>query len=109
MLLLIFFRTYFSCRCNRLGLISLSYLWRRDQDELLNEMIQSSVNAILIKVAALGLEIKHLGKSICEMQPHLVKIVSQVVSYLIKYNIMSIFVNIFFIIVSIMYRIASNY
>ncbi|KAL0101093.1 hypothetical protein PUN28_018744 [Cardiocondyla obscurior] len=60
--------------CNRLGLISLSYLWRRDQDELLDEMIQSSVNAILIKVAALGLEIKHLGKSISEMQPHLVKI-----------------------------------
>jgi len=59
-------------------------LWRRDQDELLNEMIQSSVNAILIKVAALGLEIKHLGKSICEMQPHLVKIVSHSVSYLIS-------------------------
>lgn len=66
----------------------MSYLWRRDQDELLNEMIQSSVNAILIKVAALGLEIKHLGKSICEMQPHLVKIVSHIISYLISYEIM---------------------
>lgn len=51
-------------------------------------MIQSSVNAILIKVAALGLEIKHLGKSICEMQPHLVKIVSHIVSYLISYGVM---------------------
>lgn len=40
------------------------------------EMIQSSVNAVLIKVAALGLEPKHLGKSISEMQPHLVRIVS---------------------------------
>lgn len=76
MLLIFFIFKYFSFRCNRLGLISLSYLWRRDQDELLDEMIQSSVNAILIKVAALGLEIKHLGKSIREMQPHLVKIVS---------------------------------
>ncbi|CAL1676967.1 unnamed protein product [Lasius platythorax] len=60
--------------CSRLNLISLSYLWRRDQEELLNEMIQCSINAVLIKVAALGLETKHLGKSISEMQPHLVKI-----------------------------------
>ncbi|XP_066584188.1 uncharacterized protein [Prorops nasuta] len=60
--------------CNRLGLISLSYLWRRDQEELLKEMIECSVNAVLIKVAALGLEPRHLGKSISEMQLHLVKI-----------------------------------
>ncbi|XP_014468532.1 PREDICTED: diphthine--ammonia ligase [Dinoponera quadriceps] len=60
--------------CSRLGLISISYLWRRDQEELLMEMIQSSVNAVLIKVAALGLEPKHLGKSISEMQTHLVRI-----------------------------------
>lgn len=80
------FFKYSSFRCNRLGLISLSYLWRRDQDELLDEMIQSSVNAILIKVAALGLEIKHLGKSICEMQPHLIKIVSHIVFYSINYE-----------------------
>lgn len=62
--------------CGRLGLISLSYLWRRDQEQLLIEMIQCSVNAVLIKVAALGLEPKHLGKSISDMQPHLVRIVS---------------------------------
>lgn len=43
-------------------------------------MIQSSINAVLIKVAALGLEVKHLGKSISEMQPHLVKIVSHIFS-----------------------------
>nr|XP_034189811.1 diphthine--ammonia ligase isoform X3 [Osmia lignaria] len=60
--------------CGRLGLVSLSYLWRRDQDELLKEMIGSSVNAVLIKVAALGLEPRHLGKPISEMQSHLAKI-----------------------------------
>ncbi|CAK9817189.1 Diphthine--ammonia ligase [Anthophora plagiata] len=60
--------------CNRLGLFSLSYLWRREQDELLKEMIESSVNAVLIKVAALGLEPRHLGKSLSEMQSHLAKI-----------------------------------
>ncbi|XP_043482320.1 diphthine--ammonia ligase [Leptopilina heterotoma] len=59
--------------CKRLGLVSLSYLWQRDQEELLNEMIQCSVNAILIKVACLGLDLKHLGKSLMEMQPHLLK------------------------------------
>ncbi|CAK9832233.1 Diphthine--ammonia ligase [Anthophora retusa] len=60
--------------CSRLGLFSLSYLWRREQDELLKEMIESSVNAVLIKVAALGLEPRHLGKSLSEMQSHLAKI-----------------------------------
>lgn len=41
-------------------------------------MIQSSVNAVLIKVAALGLEPKHLGKPISEMQTHLIKIVRHI-------------------------------
>lgn len=59
--------------CSRLGLISLSYLWQRNQEELLNEMIQCSVNAIIIKVAALGLKSQHLGKSLVEMQSHLKK------------------------------------
>jgi diphthine-ammonia ligase len=43
------------CSCTRLGLISLSYLWRRDQSELLQEMVDSRMVAVLIKVAALGL------------------------------------------------------
>uniref|UniRef100_A0A1Q3EU54 Diphthine--ammonia ligase n=1 Tax=Culex tarsalis TaxID=7177 RepID=A0A1Q3EU54_CULTA len=60
--------------CNRLKLISLAYLWRRDQTELLAEMIESQVCAIIIKVAALGLmPDRHLGKSLKEMQPHLLK------------------------------------
>ncbi|XP_055545402.1 uncharacterized protein LOC129730249 [Wyeomyia smithii] len=60
--------------CNRLQLISLAYLWRRDQTELLQEMIDCQVYAIIIKVAALGLmPDRHLGKSLKEMQPHLLK------------------------------------
>ncbi|XP_058799518.1 uncharacterized protein LOC131669005 [Phymastichus coffea] len=59
--------------CSRLGLLSLSYLWRRDQEELLKEMVECSVNAVIIKVASLGLEARHLGKSISEMQSHLAK------------------------------------
>ncbi|CAH2013708.1 unnamed protein product [Acanthoscelides obtectus] len=57
--------------CIRLGLTPLAYLWQRDQEELLDEMIRCEVDAILIKVASLGLEIKHLGRSLSLMQPHL--------------------------------------
>ena len=48
--------THFLCTvsCSRLGLTSLAYLWRRDQKDLLDEMIQCDVKAILIKVATLG-------------------------------------------------------
>jgi len=72
----IFYRLFFFNSCTRLGLTSLSYLWRRDQEELLNEMICSGMQAILIKVAALGLEPeKHLGKSLQDVQPDLLKLV----------------------------------
>lgn len=58
--------------CRRLGLVSLAYLWRRNQKELLQEMITSNVEAIIIKVACLGLDPNiHLGMSIRDIQPHL--------------------------------------
>ncbi|VVD05042.1 unnamed protein product [Leptidea sinapis] len=58
--------------CQRLGLVSLAYLWRRNQKELLQEMVSSGVHAILIKVAALGLDpMKHLGMTLKDIQPHL--------------------------------------
>ncbi|KAL9656260.1 hypothetical protein ABK040_007875 [Willaertia magna] len=54
--------------CSRLGLVSLSYLWRRDQTELLQEMIDKGMNAILVKTASLGLNPRRmLGKSIGEL------------------------------------------
>ncbi|XP_037086605.1 diphthine--ammonia ligase-like [Pollicipes pollicipes] len=58
--------------CSRLGLTSLAYLWRRDQAELLQEMISCQVHAVLVKVAALGLlPDKHLGQSLQEIRPHM--------------------------------------
>ncbi|KAI7907376.1 uncharacterized protein BX663DRAFT_495703 [Cokeromyces recurvatus] len=57
--------------CNRLGLTSYAYLWRREQKELLFEMANAGVNAILIKIAAIGLKPVHLGKSIGQMYPFL--------------------------------------
>ncbi|KAL5276565.1 DPH6 family protein [Megaselia abdita] len=60
--------------CSRLNLTPLAFLWERDQSELLNEMIESDIDAILIKVAALGLvPEKHLGKTLKEMEPYLTK------------------------------------
>ncbi|XP_069805567.1 diphthine--ammonia ligase isoform X2 [Dendropsophus ebraccatus] len=61
--------------CQRLGLQPLAFLWRRKQEELLSEMISSGLHAILIKVAAFGLDPdKHLGKSLEEMRPHLLQL-----------------------------------
>ncbi|XP_067312391.1 diphthine--ammonia ligase [Pseudorasbora parva] len=58
--------------CVRLQLQPLAYLWRRDQAELLREIISSGLHAILIKVAAFGLDPeRHLGKSLAEMEPYL--------------------------------------
>lgn len=58
--------------CLRLGLTPLCYLWRRDQAALLHEMTTCEVDAIVVKVASLGLEPqRHLGRSIRLLEPHL--------------------------------------
>ena len=41
--------------CQRLGLVSLAYLWQRDQTDLLQEMLRRGMKAVLVKVASLGL------------------------------------------------------
>ena len=50
--------------CQRLGLVSLAYLWLRDQSTLLKEMIDHQMDAHLVKVCSMGLKPIHLGKSI---------------------------------------------
>lgn len=58
--------------CSRLGVQSLAYLWQCNQVELLEKMMECELDAILIKVAALGLiPSKHLGKKLKNMQSHL--------------------------------------
>lgn len=59
--------------CSRLNLVSLGFLWRRDQSELLDEMIDNQIEAVIIKVATLGLDQSHLGKSLKELRNHLHK------------------------------------
>ncbi|XP_065403812.1 diphthine--ammonia ligase isoform X3 [Macaca fascicularis] len=41
--------------CKRLNLQPLAYLWQRNQEDLLREMISSNIQAMIIKVAALGI------------------------------------------------------
>lgn len=64
--------------CGRLGLVALSFLWRRDQEELLQEMINCGVKAKIIKVAAMGLSPeKHLGLELSEIFPHMLEMKSK--------------------------------
>lgn len=75
--------------CSRLGLTTLSYLWQRDQRELMQEMCSMSKDTIvttddcdnvgkldarIIKVAAIGLNQNHLGKSLPEILPTMLKL-----------------------------------
>ncbi|XP_074598331.1 diphthine--ammonia ligase [Brevipalpus obovatus] len=61
--------------CKRLGIKMLCYLWERDQLVLLKEMIDEGIEAIIIKVAAMGLNPHdHLGKTLAEMYPILLEL-----------------------------------
>lgn len=60
--------------CERLGLTSLAYMWQRDQPELLAEMIENGLTAMLIKVACMGLDKRHVGKTLGQLQPYLLRI-----------------------------------
>ncbi|KAI0677159.1 hypothetical protein C8Q78DRAFT_1065776 [Trametes maxima] len=60
--------------CRRLGLTPLCYLWQRDQEELLSEMIEAGMEAVLIKVAGIGLTARNLGRTLTEMQSSLLKL-----------------------------------
>lgn len=64
--------------CSRLGLQCLAYLWRRDQSDLMQEMITAQMDALVIKTAAFGLDPeKHLGKAISALFPHFSKLNSE--------------------------------
>ena len=53
-----------------LGLTSLAYLWRRNQASVLREMAACGLEAVLVKVAALGLRPQaHLGRGLGELTP----------------------------------------
>ncbi|KAL8435985.1 hypothetical protein ACSSS7_002030 [Eimeria intestinalis] len=58
--------------CERLGLVPISLLWNRQQEDLLGEMIEWGLHAVLVKTASMGLSRKHLGRSLSDLLPHFV-------------------------------------
>jgi len=60
--------------CSRLGLKMLCYLWGRNQEQLLQEMIDHGLSAVLVKVAVIGLDKTHLGMNLKQVQPTLLKL-----------------------------------
>lgn len=61
--------------CARLGLTALAYLWRQEQAALLDRMLAAGVDAVLCKVACLGLSPRaHLGRSLAEVRPKLLEL-----------------------------------
>lgn len=57
--------------CDRLKLISLSYLWQRNQEELLDSMIENGLDARLVKIACIGLKTSFLMQSISMLRDEL--------------------------------------
>ncbi|KAJ9530836.1 hypothetical protein QJQ45_028718, partial [Haematococcus lacustris] len=61
--------------CARLNLVSLAPLWHQPQRGLLRDMIESGLDAILVKTAALGLDpSRHVGKGLAHMEPLLLRV-----------------------------------
>jgi len=52
--------------CTRLGLKVLAFMWRQEQELLLQQMINGGVDARIAKVASMGLEARHVGASILD-------------------------------------------
>ncbi|KAL0217822.1 hypothetical protein RCL1_008671 [Eukaryota sp. TZLM3-RCL] len=75
------FSTYQKLRvesvCDRLGLACICPIWETDQLELLHQMKAVGLEAIMIKVACLGLDRRHLGKSVTEQLPMLQELTSK--------------------------------
>jgi len=53
--------------CNRLNLTAFAFLWRIEQPKILRDMIDSHLTAVLVKVAAIGLDASHLNKTLGDL------------------------------------------
>lgn len=63
--------------CGRLGLTSLSFLWQSEQSRLLDRMLGSGVEAVIMKVAGVGLGVGVVGKQLGQIRPLLAKLEAQ--------------------------------
>ncbi|KAG5476893.1 hypothetical protein LSCM1_05225 [Leishmania martiniquensis] len=76
-------RNRVECICDRLGLVSLSYLWMRQPGEILDMVRELHVRAILVKTASIGLVPRQLiGKTLEEVRPTLEKMAALYKSHL---------------------------
>jgi len=60
--------------CSRLNLVPLCFMWRREQRALLREMILKQMECVVVKVACLGLNRTHVGKTIRDIESHLLEL-----------------------------------
>jgi len=60
--------------CDDLGLFCFSPLWRKDQDMIMNELIDSEISAIIVGVYADGLDDSWLGKNVTSSYNELKKV-----------------------------------
>lgn len=49
-------------------------MWNRRQEQLLHEMVDWGLKALVIKTASLGLDHRHLGKSIADLEPYFLQL-----------------------------------
>lgn len=52
--------------CSRLGLKVLAFMWMQEQPVLLRQMVEGCLDARIVKVASMGLDARHVGKSILD-------------------------------------------
>ena len=57
--------------CARLGLFSLAYIWQRNQEEYCEELAEEGYEARLVKIASMGLKVRHLGQTLEELNSYL--------------------------------------
>jgi diphthine-ammonia ligase len=63
--------------CNRLNLTPFAFLWRIEQPKILRDMIDSNLTAVLVKVAAIGLNESHLNKSLGELYDYFMELLNK--------------------------------
>ncbi|MCL2607479.1 MAG: diphthine--ammonia ligase [Methanomassiliicoccaceae archaeon] len=63
--------------CDDLGIICIAPLWRKDQDTVMNELIDSEISSIIVGVFADGLDDSWLGRNVCDSYEDLKKIRSK--------------------------------
>eukprot|EP00920_Eleutheroschizon_duboscqi_P018964 GHVT01045054.1.p1 GENE.GHVT01045054.1~~GHVT01045054.1.p1 ORF type:complete len:212 (-),score=54.71 GHVT01045054.1:326-961(-) len=62
--------------CSRLGLVSVAPLWGSSQQSLFSEMKAAGMEAIIVKTASMGLNRRHLGKSLWEFEDEFAQLAS---------------------------------